>query len=97
MILYLLFVHKFWFLVTLTFLLLVMYEKFSRKKYFKWRVEAVVPGKLKSRLSLLPYSEEEYNMQFKSAFLAKAKSPKIQFKDQHLWLFTQLLWRLKKN
>lgn len=60
--------HKFWFLVTLTFLLLVMYEKFSRKKYFKWRVEAVVPGKLKSRLSVLPYSEEEYNMQFKSAF-----------------------------
>lgn len=50
------------------FLSVVTYEKFSRKKYFKWRIEAAVPGKLKSRLSALPYSEEEYNQQFKSAF-----------------------------
>lgn len=47
---------------------ITIYEKFSRRKYFKFRVEAAVPGKLKSRLSSLPYSEEEYNKQFKSAF-----------------------------
>ena len=50
------------------FLSIKISETFSRRKYFKFRVEAAVPGKLKSRLSLLPYSEEEYNKQFKSAF-----------------------------
>ena len=50
------------------FLSITIYEKFSRRKYFKFRVEAAVPGKLKSRLSSLPYSEAEYNKQFKSAF-----------------------------
>ena len=51
-----------------SFLISIVSEKFSRKKYFKWRVEAAVPGKLKSRLSKLPYSEEEFNKQFKKAF-----------------------------
>ena len=43
-------------------------ESFARKKNFKFRVEAAVAGKLKTRLSALPYSEVEYNKQFKTAF-----------------------------
>jgi hypothetical protein len=54
-------------LISITVNLVLVYEQFLRSKILRNRRNTMV-GKLKSRLSFLPYSEPEFNNQFLSIF-----------------------------
>jgi hypothetical protein len=62
---YLAFQRSWFYLVSLPIALFFGYEQYVRSKMLEYRARTI-PGKLKTKLTFLPYSEEEFNNDFRS-------------------------------